>query len=292
MLVFPRTGAAGRPTEPRLPPSLRSGQPVGARRDYKVFGVPCSSERVFGLAQMCDRRCRLRARTSLEPHPRCRLPRSRRRSSSCRSAHRSRLGRWTGLGMLGLVDGIEMRRGSDDRHANRCAIATGVLFGLRCCSGSISWSRSGSRFALLWGLPEPRRRRLVVARRRRCRCTSSTSRPPGRATCGRGWCSTPSSTSAAGGLPIPPPWAPSRRVPAEGRPPKRRGRSPTSRTRTSSPCGSSCCSRVVGLPRLARSGARARRPHGAGRSLLVVAVFCAACSRKPCSAPTPHTSPG
>ena len=48
---LPRTGAARPRPQPRLPPPLRPGKPLGARRGYKVFGVALATERIFGLVQ-------------------------------------------------------------------------------------------------------------------------------------------------------------------------------------------------------------------------------------------------
>jgi hypothetical protein len=69
-----------------------------------------------------------------------------------------------GLGTLGLVAGIEMRRRASDKVANRWAIATGILFGCALLFRlDLVIAITLSTIALVWGLPKVRRTRLFIA---------------------------------------------------------------------------------------------------------------------------------
>ncbi len=69
-----------------------------------------------------------------------------------------------GLGLLGLAAGIEARARSDERIARRFAIAAGVLLGLAVLFRLDLIIAVGlSIVALVWGIDQARRKRLLVA---------------------------------------------------------------------------------------------------------------------------------
>ena len=301
MLVFPERVLNGDDPQPRLPPPLRTGQPVGARRRFKVFGVSLLTERFFGLVQQLAivfgiyalaRRWGRRLAVA--------GARDCRRSSSSRSASpRSRGSARSGSGSRARRRHRRARRIDERRRAVGRARAG-------CCSASRA----------VPSRPRPRGRRSrrrararastarasqAAARRVRASASRAVRRPPRdrgpRQRVSRAWSSTPSSTCAAAAA------CRSRRRGAtstascsgRARSQQLRGRSRRSRVRSSCSCGSSL---LLGVDRAScscrawravRRRARVvRGPHAARRR----AVQPRASSRRRCNASTPPTSRG
>ena len=299
---LPGAVPARRAPQRRLPPPLRPGQHLGARRLVQALrGLarrPSGSSACSSSSRSCSACTRW---PGTGDGPRASAARSSPRSSSCRRSAAS--SRWPGS--AASASGCSRSRPSSKRGAGSPSMPAARIASRswpvcspasRCCSGSISSSRSGSRAWPRPGAPTtgsgPPLRRASASR---WSATSIHAALVGPGVAFQGMVLDPVFKLRGGRqLPIPRRGATSTGS-SNGPAPRSRpsGRSRRSTRPSSSSCGSSCCSRRSRSSSVSGSGPCTAIPPASGRACCSPPrSSVSVSSRRRCSESTRRTSAG